>query len=358
MCNNDIYAKYEKLKSEFEEYQNFSQNTIQILNDKNLKLEKKLDSLANIVEVSKYINSNLNDENFIQMINDMIIGILGVNFSSIFLLEKDKLEIKATNLVSNFNWELKKVYFDQLECGKPFIINCKLPIFPNNNEEFDIHSLVGVPIYIRNKFNGYIVVEHTLYNFFNYEHIKFISAIANQVGIALENNFLYNKVKENSIKDPLLDIYNRRYFLDVIDEKIKKKPKSEFGIVMVDIDNFKKVNDVYGHQLGDEVLIQTVGVIKANIDEEDMVGRYGGEEILIYIHDVKNKKAVFKKVDNIRMRIENNTVNYNNLKTKVTASFGISYYPFSGFTIEELIKVADVMMYSAKKSGKNKVVTA
>ena len=359
--NNDIQQKFLKLKDEFETYQNFAESTIQMLNEKNIRLERNLDSLTNIVEISKYINSNVSDKNLIPMINDMIIGILGVTYSSIYLTsdndDKD-LIAKASNAenddLSFRNYEM----YCMVKNEEPFVINCKENIFLSSNKKVDIHSIIGVPIYSGDIFKGYIIVEHTLCNFFSQDHIAFIASITNQIGIALENNFLYNKVKESSITDPLLNIYNRKYFFDYLEEKVLKNKMVKFAIVMIDIDNFKAFNDAFGHQFGDKVLIETASVLKKNIEEKDLIARYGGEEIVIYINDVRSHSEVFKKVDKLRQELFNHVVEYENKKKKVTASFGISYYYENGDTVQKVLSVADSMLYLAKNTGRNKVISS
>ncbi|WP_026883856.1 sensor domain-containing diguanylate cyclase [Clostridium akagii] len=359
--SNDIQQKFLKLKDEFETYQNFAESTMQMINEKNTRLERNLDALTNIVEISKYINSNVSDENLIPMINDMIIGILGVTYSSIYLIDdKDKnLIAKATNIENDdFSFENYGIYC-MVNNEEPFVVNCKDSIFSSGNKKVNIHSIIGVPIYSRDIFKGYIIVEHTLLNFFSQDHIAFISSITNQIGIALENNFLYSKVKESSITDPLLNIYNRKYFFDYLEEKVIKDPQGRFAIVMIDIDNFKRFNDAYGHQFGDKVLIETTKVLKDNIDdEEDLIARYGGEEIVIYINNVRSYSEVFKKVDNLREELFNHVVEHGNEKKSVTASFGISYYPENGDTVQKVLSVADSMLYVAKNSGRNKVISS
>lgn len=354
----ETQQKFMKLKEEFETYQNFAENTIQIINEKNNKLEKNLDALTNIVEISKYINSNISDENLIPMINDMIIGILGVTYSTIYILNDENLVVKATN-IENQRFEIKDYeIYTMIKHQEQFVVNCKEPIFSLNHRRVSIHSVIGIPIFSGDKFKGYIIVEHALWNFFNQDHISFISSITNQIGIALENNFLYSQVKESSIRDPLTGIYNRRYFFDFLEENVKKNPEERFAIVMVDIDNFKRFNDNYGHQFGDKVLIETTDVLKNNIGKNGLIARYGGEEIVIYISNVKSYSEVFKEIDNIREKLSNHIVEYSGERKTVTASFGISYYPEDGDSVQNVVKIADSMLYVAKNSGRNKAVTS
>lgn len=346
---NKLKHQYEDLKKKFMAYKNEHESIEIALRNKNNSLSKKIDSLTNILEISSYINSNISNPKLISIINDMIIGILGVKYSSIYLFDQGELKLKASN-ASDHHKRIEKI---KSLSNNYFILNSKKCIFDN------IHSAISAPIYINKEIKGYILVEHNLYNFFNFDHMKFILNIADQIAIAIQNNLLYRKVKESSLKDPLLDTYNRKYFIDIMRDKIKKsKNEDKFAIVMIDIDNFKKINDTYGHVLGDKVLIRTVDIIKSNISKNDIIARYGGEEFLIYISEYSNKKSLISKIDKIRHAIYNDEINYNNISCKITASFGISYYPENGDTIERLIEVADYMMYKAKKSGKNKIVSA
>lgn len=356
--DNKSVIDYEKLKKEFERYQNNAEEKIILLSEKNTVLEKKLDSLTNVVEVSKYINSYVSDDNLIPLINDMIIGILGVTYSSIYIDENNFLVIKATNIPESHIKNSRDNYFEELDKCKPFVVNCKESLFSTEFGKIEIHSIIGIPITLRDRFIGYIIVEHSLFDFFNYDHIKFISSIANQIGIALENNMLYNKIRESSIKDPLINIYNRRYFFNTVEKSIIEKPYEKFSIVMIDLDNFKKFNDQYGHQYGDEVLIQTVGLINKMVGTNGIVARYGGEEIVIYIKNMHSFKKVYDLVENIRIKVSKNVISFNDIDKNITASFGLSFYPDDGITLEQVISSADSMLYEAKKSGKNKVVTS
>ena len=212
--------------------------------EENKKLGKKADSLYNIVEISNYINRELRNDNLMDMINDMIIGILGVTYSTIFIKEEKELIIKSTNKVAG------DMYFSDLESKninefKEFLINSIEPIKVIDDIKDSIHSVIGMPIKLRNKLLGYILVEHKIYNSLNDESKLFLQSIASQVAIAIENSLLYKQLKEMTEKDPLLGIYNRNYFFNYLEDKILDTKKKNFALVMIDIDDFKKVNDTY-----------------------------------------------------------------------------------------------------------------
>lgn len=343
---------YENLKRDYETYQNLAEGVIQKLSSKNILLEKKLDCLSNIVEISKYINSNIYNKNLIQMINDMMIGILGVTYSTILTKENDEFVIRSTNIYINESPK-ELLYYSQLSKEKFFILNCKYPLSYKDFEGKIIRSIVGIPISFNNNFIGYIVAGHTYSNFFTEELVSFITSIANQIGIALENASLYNKLLESSNKDPLLNIYNRRYFFTAVNEMLKKS-EEPFATVIMDIDNFKKVNDSHGHSVGDEVLIKTSNLLKKFL-KGHILARYGGEEFVACVHreDISN---VYNIIENIRNKINENIIKSNDALVKITCSFGISYYPNDGQTIQVLLDKADDRLYLAKNAGKNKVI--
>lgn len=351
-----VLEKYNNLKCEFISYQNMMEKTLQSLNEKNSKLEKKLDILSNVVEISKYVNSMISDDNLLHTMNDIIIGIIGAKYSSVLLKENNRFIVKATNIpdidLNDFEMKCQELF---KKVG-PFINNSKENVAFCKCSKEEIHSLMGVPIYLKDNILGYILLEHTLYNFFDEDHMRFVTAAANQMGIAIENNNLYYKVRESSIRDPLLGTYDRKYFFDYIEKQINLHHDQSFGIVMIDFDDFKNVNDMYGHQYGDEMLISTSRIVKDGIGINDVLARYGGEELIIYISDISDKNKVFRKIDSIREKIKNNFVKYENIESNITASFGISFYPSSGNTLESVIRKADYALYAAKKGGKNKVV--
>jgi len=347
---------YNSLKTEYENYQMFCEKHIQELNEKNIKLEKSIDSLSNIIEVSKYINTFFSSDNLILMINDMILGILGVTYSTIFLTEAGELIVKASN-IENMDINITPKEFIHINKGDDFLINSPQPLKQTGEQKIDIHSIMGVPIKVRDKFIGYIIVEHNIYKFMTMELQIFLRSIANQIAIAIENSLLYKELEKINQRDSLLGIYNRKYFFKTIEEKDVKEIKDKFAIVMVDIDDFKKINDTYGHQFGDKILANTANVISNCIDKDDILARYGGEEFILYISNFTDEDSVYNKIEIMRRSLESSKVTFKNELKSVTASFGISFYKINGTEINELINKADDLLYKAKKSGKNRVLS-
>lgn len=354
---DDYKVKYQQLKSEYESYQKITEEKIQELSSVNVQYEKNLDMLSNVILISNYINSNLSSKNIIPMINDMIIGIIGVTQSTIYLLEDFKFVIKATNGTEEsigLTEECKKY----ISKHKTFILNSKEPIIEDKLNGISIHSRMGVPIKVGENFIGYIVVDHTHYNFLSEFHEIFLTSIASQIAIALENSILYKKIEKAAQCDALIGIYNRKTFYEIIEERLTNGKIDKYAIVMIDLDNFKRINDTLGHQFGDKVLIETANLIRNMLYPKDIIARYGGEEIILYIDCTDSNQEVYERIDSIREAVSENFISKEELGRNITASFGVGFYPYDGENLETVINCADKYLYKAKHAGKNKVMSS
>ena len=156
--------------------------------------------------------------------------------------------------------------------------------------------------------------------------------------------------------DELTNIYNRRGFFNVVTSLayLSKRNKFNSAILMIDIDHFKRINDTFGHQTGDQVLIEVVNVIKKTIRDSDVLGRFGGEEFLVYLPQIE-QEGVFNLAEKIREAIQEQTKD----SISVTASIGGGSAIIDGVVedvIHELINQADKYLYEAKRKGRNQVI--
>ncbi|MEA2091288.1 MAG: diguanylate cyclase, partial [Campylobacterota bacterium] len=158
--------------------------------------------------------------------------------------------------------------------------------------------------------------------------------------------------------DPLTKLYNRRYFSKASEHifYLSKRNNSTLSIIMLDIDNFKKINDTYGHQVGDDVLVTIASALQGFIRKSDIVCRFGGEEFLMLFPQTPIDKALLIS-EKIRLKIEDTVVSLENKKElKFTASIGVSQINHEkDKSIEDMIKRADDALYEAKNSGRNRI---
>lgn len=158
--------------------------------------------------------------------------------------------------------------------------------------------------------------------------------------------------------DALTGLYNRRYILNELEKqyKIAKRNDRTFSLVIIDIDDFKQVNDTFGHPAGDEFLKKFAFVINHSLREQDIPGRVGGEEFLIILPET-NIDGAFRLANRIRERLQNTELIYDGNTIKTTISAGVSQYEFNTDS-QTLFRLADHALYKAKQSGKNMVVKA
>jgi diguanylate cyclase (GGDEF)-like protein/PAS domain S-box-containing protein len=164
---------------------------------------------------------------------------------------------------------------------------------------------------------------------------------------------LEKKLYQAAITDPLTGLYNRRFADEMLkQEKLTyKRYKTPFCILLIDLDNFKIINDVYGHDVGDKVLVAVANVLKTNVRESDIVARWGGEEFLIILRKIELQYAikVAEKIRNAICQLKVSPVE------GISASIGVSCYSGEG-DVYDLVRKADLALYQAKAQGKNCVI--
>ncbi|MBH1939943.1 sensor domain-containing diguanylate cyclase [Mobilitalea sibirica] len=336
---------------QFEKYQYFTEKTINDLSHKITLLENKLNMFTNLLEISKYINQYIKDPNLLTIINDMLIGVFGAKYSTIYIKLNDEYEeAGASKLSYTFIEAGKKLIYEHKE--EKFIINSDTPIYGEDMEEESIHSSLGIPIYVENRLLGFILIQHININYFVEDHAIFLSSIGNHIGVALENNLLYRQIKDSANLDGLTELYNKRYFFKTLNSMVDLK-EEDYSIVMIDLDNFKTINDNYGHPCGDMALINVANIMKEMTRSNDIVARYGGDEFIIYFNNFTDREKVMHRLEMIRREIESYQIQGEEESFTVTASFGVYCKQNEILSLEEVIKKADKNLYLSKATGKN-----
>ena len=168
---------------------------------------------------------------------------------------------------------------------------------------------------------------------------------------------LLHKVNYMAITDALTGLYNRRRFHDVLNSEFERARRytTSFSLVMLDIDHFKRVNDVFGHSAGDNVLKEVASILKNSIREIDTASRYGGEEFMVILPNTARENALVV-AERIRLMIGQHA--FGGIDRHITVSIGISGMPDAKVESEEkLIRCADFALYRAKQLGRNRTVT-
>jgi diguanylate cyclase (GGDEF)-like protein len=206
---------------------------------------------------------------------------------------------------------------------------------------------------------GLVLVEHKHYNAFSEENLRLLDIIGQQVGIAMENVNLYQRLQALANTDSLTGIYNRLYLQERLHAEFEKAQKKghELSLAILDIDYFKKFNDTYGHLFGDKVIKSIAELLKDSLSGNDIIARYGGEEFVILFMGTGKEEAL-KKVEDLRQKIAKLIIKDQLVTASVTVSFGLSTYPELAEYEIDLIRSADNALYEAKASGRNCVVLA
>jgi two-component system, cell cycle response regulator len=168
---------------------------------------------------------------------------------------------------------------------------------------------------------------------------------------------LASNLHEMATKDTLTGLANRRYLETNINPILAgiKRRKSTMGVLMCDLDFFKQVNDEYGHDIGDEVLKTLAGILQEAVRASDIAIRYGGEEFLILLIDCQIDMAI-EVAEKIRAAVEEQLFRVEDITIRKTLSIGVSIYPVDGEGFWECVKHADIALYQAKDTGRNKVL--
>lgn len=335
------------------------------LEEQNEELREVLNKYYDFHHISSVVGSIFDINGLLKFINETIIEIVEVDYSTIFLFEprRGSLEIQITNIANEDNLQrlLKNInndiIFDIIENGSPFVVNL---LESMDDYEFvrerDVKSFVCMPISTIKKKYGIVLIESREYNKFTDENQKLISLIGHQLSTSIENLELYKKMKELATTDGLTGIYNRLYFQERLSKELKIAHENDYplSLVIFDIDHFKKVNDTYSHLIGDKVLKTVTSVVKNSIRRSDMIARYGGEEFIILFPNMDIDRAE-ELCESLRKKIHDTQIPTRDENINVTASFGIANYPANAYSEENLVRAADRALYEAKNSGRNQV---
>lgn len=180
--------------------------------------------------------------------------------------------------------------------------------------------------------------------------------LGGQFILGIKRAILYQKVQELATFDGLTHIFTRRYWFERSTQELERSRRFGYkaGCLMVDIDHFKDINDRYGHLVGDAILVEVARIIKENIRQIDLFGKYGGEEFCLLLTETDRDSAVFV-AERIRQAIGGRQIRVYDEDLNVTVSIGVAMFAGGGGGLTELIDAADKALYAAKEGGRNRV---
>lgn len=221
----------------------------------------------------------------------------------------------------------------------------------------ETQSEMCVPLIFFGEKLGVLALDSARKNAFDAEDQQPLESVADICAAAMQNANYFDRMRQLAYVDGLTGIHNRRFFEMRIVEELERAGRfqARMSVIMVDIDNFKRLNDEFGHLLGDEVLRSVSTILKQQLRKMDLVCRYGGEEFAIVVPETSGENAM-RVADKLRRHIENH--NFPGVPRPVTISCGVADYPTQGITRDEVVASADAALYLAKQSGRNRIMAA
>ncbi len=332
--------------------------------------KKKIVNYRKINDVARKLTSALEKKEIVKVISEALSQIIESKDVSFTMLIKNEegntfsSVLDEENIPSVFGNHIKfyknDPFDDWIEKNKYTLI------IKNIDDDFrfktlrrdwiKFKSMIAVPLIENKNIIGILKFYSERPDVFDKEDARILNYLGDLCTTALQNAQLYLKTKELAIRDGLTGLYMRRYFVERLDEEIKRSTelKEALSYLMIDIDHFKDCNDTHGHQFGDKVLKFLGGFLKDSLRDVDIIGRYGGEEFAVILPNTHKNGAVFV-AERLRQSFEKQVIQVNeNQAMKLTLSIGGVEYK-EGVKMLELINMADKALYHSKQTGRNKV---
>ena len=191
-------------------------------------------------------------------------------------------------------------------------------------------------------------------------HQRLAATVADQLGLAVANLKLRETLRNQSIRDPLTGLFNRRYLEETLERELRRAERSHgaLGIVMLDLDRFKQFNDTFGHDIGDVLLREMGRLLQAAVRGGDVACRYGGEEFVLVLPDAE-AEVTRQRAERIRDAVKHLFISHHGQSVgSVSVSAGVAAFPAHGNTAESLVQAADAALYRAKAEGRDRVVVS
>lgn len=333
-------------------------------------LKKRIQELALIHEFSQKMVSNLELEEFYKTLDLFLGERLGFQEFALLLYD-DKTDEAVVKVARGFPQpsKIEGIRFKAGEGITGHVLKTCQPLYiPDTRQEPRYLSYKGarsgegsflsIPLLGKGKLVGILNLFRPSPDAFSSQEVQFLKTIAVEMAIALMNAGLYSRTRELAVRDELTDLYNRRHFREVFPLEIKRAQrfKQQLSLLMIDLDQFKRFNDTYGHLEGDRCLRELARLMSSNIREVDLIGRFGGEEFVVLLPNTIKPDALIV-AEKLRQIVRSNPFRPASGETAIlTVSVGVASYPLDGESPEVLLDAADAALYQAKWAGRDRVV--
>lgn len=334
-----------------------------INNDKLLSAQEIIEDISEIYNYKKTIETDLTKDDIyyrlIQVLKDKL------KIENFFIFETDLIKderkviystkevVPCCNISKNIKEKCRAERTNTIVASENFPEICRLAICPNNSNHICIPFLINEQknVVIHIICNNEECLKHTKYQ------IGIIKKYLEETKPILESKLLMDVLRERNLVDGLTGLYNRKYLDEFIDKKMpyELKEGTTYAVMFLDIDYFKMINDTYGHDAGDAILQKLSKTMKDAISENEFIIRFGGEEFLIIMKNPTQESAL-ALANKINQDFSKLIFTFNNESFSKTVSIGYAFFPSDTDQIWKCIKFADLSLYEAKETGRNKVV--
>lgn len=228
------------------------------------------------------------------------------------------------------------------------------PRFDRVGDADHVYGWMGVPLIWHDQMIGLLTIDSREIGAYSEKDADLAQAFANQAAIAIQNSRLYEKSERMAVTDPLTGLFNRRHLFELAQNEFSRFQRygSLLTVVMMDIDHFNRVNNTYGHIVGDIVLREVAGRLRACIRQVDIIGRYGGEEFMVVLTETQPLTSI-EVAERLRHAVSDEPVRANGHSVPVTLSIGVATVSADCLELDAVINRADKALYQAKDNGRN-----
>jgi diguanylate cyclase (GGDEF)-like protein len=326
--------------------------------------QRKAMQLEAINLIARQTTAVLEIDELLRKVCSFLLQAFPVDHVAVLLMEEDLLVFRAHQGRLTPMFKLGSALLDAngtcrqaLRNGKPILVNDVTGVSGYIQGFAETRAELCIPLMSFGLVIGVLCLESSKVDAFDPGDGAPLESVADICANAIQNAHYFERVRHMAYVDGLTGAFNRRYFEIRILEEIERAHRysGAMSLIMIDIDHFKKLNDEFGHLMGDDVLRQISSVFIQNLRKVDVACRYGGEEFAIIVPETTGEDAYYV-ADKLRKTIQATV--FPGVPRAVTITAGVASYPSNGQTRDALVKAADEALYTAKQSGRNTVVAS
>ncbi|MDD5312382.1 MAG: diguanylate cyclase [Dehalococcoidia bacterium] len=331
------------------------------------QLKKREQELSLINRLAGVISSSLNIKEVYDVFVSELKEVVEADFTAITTVESNEICFSALTTDVGSAWRTGQK-IPLAGTATEWVFTNKKPFYERDltrNKRFwtateyakrGIHSLLFLPLMVKGEVIGVLILGSLKPYAYSHEQVTLLEHLASQIAAPIENSRLYTRAEETARIDVLTELFNRKHFDERLTEEINRH--SRYGdmltLLLLDLDNFKKYNDTFGHVSGDKQLALAGKLIRGSIRSSDLAFRYGGDEFAIILPNSTTVES-FSVAERVRERI---SFEMSSKQLDITVSIGMASWPGDGRTLDELCSSADTALYYAKRTGQNRTSIA